>query len=149
MATGTNLTRDANFSAVAGGILLPYLALAGEQFFRGQIVCADPTTGKAQPVPANDGATDNTALKILGQVTDCPADVAVDGDKVVVRTDVVVEVNNLTLDPVAQDAVPDVVYAASDNEVTPTGALNPKLGQFQGFGLTGLPMVYIPPLTQA
>ena len=148
MAVGTNLTTDGNFSAVQGQLMLPYPATVGVQFLRGGLIAVDGTTGLAIRVPANDGATDNTALKIVGQCIACPAGLSVSGDIVTVRTNCAVELDNPV--PLGQSAVQDLVFANDDHSATSGAALNPKLGVFIGLNsVSGLPLVQLTPFVPA
>lgn len=123
--TGTNLTADNNVPAQTPDRIVPILATAGQTYYRGQTVAY--SSGLAIPVPANDGNTNNSALRVIGQVVACPSGAAVATDVIQVRYGVLA-FNIQATDAVAQANCGSLVYCVSDNEVCATSTNNPKAG---------------------
>lgn len=138
---GTNLTTNGNFGVFTGEKDMPLLAKATVQYFRGSFIMFD-AAGLAIPVPANNGATDNSTKRVVGQNQTQPGTdgTAVATDQLSVRTDAVAECNQIAGQFVQADAGA-LAYASSDNEITKVAALNPKVGIFLGFSARGLPLV--------
>ena len=143
MAAPAQLTADFNSQQSGYERLRNYKVATAAPIFEGSLVVADGTSGLAEVCPLNDGLTDNSALRIVGQATN--ARVAADpaGSTVTVRTDtdVVLDWNDITPTAIGQTLVGTLVYATSDHEVTTIAALNPKAGVLVGITSGGQAIV--------
>lgn len=134
---GTNLTADANFVEKGEYRLQIYpLAVAVTPYVGGYVYLDG--SGNLNPIPANNGSTDNSALRCCGQVTAANTAILTSEGKAVVRFDGIFEVNILAGQTLVAGTL---VYFTSDNQVTNTSSLNPKAGIFIELSPAGNAMI--------
>jgi hypothetical protein len=117
---GTILTADFDSPYKGNVRLQSFVVATGATIYKGAL-CYINASGLLAAVPQDDGATDNSALRVVGQAVEAVASAAA-GAKLTVRTETVVRLANLSGNDIAQAQVGDLCYAPSDNEVSKTQA---------------------------
>ena len=137
-STGTLLTADANYVAKGPNALQTYPLASGYTPYIGQWTYLD-SSGNLNPVPVNDGSTDNSALRVIGQVYACGTALLAAAGEATVRYNGVFEVGILS----GQTFVSGVLaYLTDDHEITTTSTHNPKAGVFIAKSPAGNALVY-------
>jgi len=135
-STGALLTADANFQSQGNYTILT--VPSSGTFFRGSFLYAN--SGTANVVQVNNGSTDNSAVRVIGQAITASTDSVLGSTKVNIRTNGIFQANILSGQTLAVGAI---AYLTDDNELTTTSALNPKAGIVVSIPGDGTAFVYV------